>query len=417
MRAAIFTLLAVSAAAAADEQQLALSLRAQTDFDRVALPAAPPLRDIAACIQSQAALLPVAPPEEQPVVHFRKGYCTLAHAAIAGEPATYRAAAAEFQLALDAWPARAAIVARKKQPAEPESSGLRVLAQIARWKAGDAAPDAAEHELAAAVAARACPAGVMAGVRCEAALGLGVQWEGWMALRRDDLEAAARDFSVSAAPGWAAWVAGLQAFRRGEYGAAAQAYRTAVSDWDAARGQDPPPLLYRLAPPADLGQAYTELGGAQLLAGDPSTAIASLSRAVRESPANARALYLRARARENAGQSDAALADLSLASRTAFANAQDLASGEAHLYRGILLYLRRQYAQAEDEFASALNFEIPGTMRADASAWRRLAAVASGSCAAGRSDLEQALPAVSPYFPRQEARQALAACARPPARP
>ena len=59
---------------------------------------------------------------------------------------------------------------------------------------------------------------------------------------------------------------------------------------------------------------------------------------------------------------------------------------------------------------SALNFAIAAPLRADAVAWRRLSAVAGGSCDAGRRYLEEALPAASPYFPRQEARDAMAAC-------
>ena len=39
-----------------------------------------------------------------------------------------------------------------------------------------------------------------------------------------------------------------------------------------------------------------------------------------------------------------------------------------------------------------------------------MAAVASGSCESGRKFLEDSLPAVSPYFPRDEARKAIAAC-------
>jgi hypothetical protein len=131
---------------------------------------------------------------------------------------------------------------------------------------------------------------------------------------------------------------------------------------------------------------------------------------VKADPSNARAIYLRGRARELAGQADAALADYNLASRTAFANATDLASGEAHLYRGILLLRRKDPARAEDEFSSALNFAIPAKMRADAEAWRHMAAVKSGSCTASRGLLEESLARVSPYFPKSEARAALAAC-------
>ena len=106
-------------------------------------------------------------------------------------------------------------------------------------------------------------------------------------------------------------------------------------------------------------------------------------------PSNPHALFLRARAKELAGRKDEALADYNLASRTAFAAAQDLASGEAHLYRGIVLYRRKDYARAEDEFASALNFEMTGALRPDARAWRHLAAVAGGSCGSARAVLER----------------------------
>ena len=133
-------------------------------------------------------------------------------------------------------------------------------------------------------------------------------------------------------------------------------------------------------------------------------------RRVRVAPESARALYLRACAHEIAGQAEAALADYNLASRTAFAKAADLASGEAHLYRGILLYRRKEYSHAEDEFSSALNFEIPGGLRADAVAWRHLAAVAGGSCDASRQRLEQSLAAASPYFPKAEARTLMGSC-------
>ena len=72
--------------------------------------------------------------------------------------------------------------------------------------------------------------------------------------------------------------------------------------------------------------ALADLGGAQLLAGDTKAAIASLDESVKSDPSNAQAFYRRARAHEIAGQLDPALADYNMASRTAFANAKDLAS-------------------------------------------------------------------------------------------
>ena len=159
----------------------------------------------------------------------------------------------------------------------------------------------------------------------------------------------------------------------------------------------------------------TDLGGAQILTGAPKVAIATLDRALEASP-KGRAYFLRARAKELAGQSEAALADYNLASRAAFAEAQGLASGEAHLYRGILLYRRKDYVRAEEEFSSALNFDISPALRPDASAWRHLSAVASGSCGASREYLERSFASVSPYFPKAEAKAVAAACHAGPGR-
>jgi len=248
----------------------------------------------------------------------------------------------------------------------------------------------------------------MPAVACQRVFAIGREWRGWLALRHGDLDAAGRDFAGAGA--WSAWVAGRHAFGAGRYADAAADYRKAVDAWDATRRADPRPLLDHIAPPADLGEAEADLGGAQLLAGDAAGAIATLDAAVKQAPNDARALYLRARAKEAAARTDAAMADYSLASRTAFANARELASGEGHLYRGILLYRRHEYDQAEDEFASALNFEIPDGLRGDAGAWRRLAAVAGGSCGASRDYLERSLAGVTPYFPKAEARTAIAAC-------
>jgi len=136
----------------------------------------------------------------------------------------------------------------------------------------------------------------------------------------------------------------------------------------------------------------------------------TLDGSIRGDSSNAQAYFLRARAKEIAGQRDDALGDYNLASRTAFANAKDLASGEAHLYRGISMYRRKDFARAEDEFASALNFEIAEPLRADASGWRNMAAAANGSCASAKELVDRALPTVSPYFPKAEAREVAAHC-------
>ncbi len=407
MKLWFFALLAAPALFGADPQQLALNLKAQSDFERVMLAALPPLRDTIGCVQSQAALLPVAVPSETPLIQYHRGYCALAGATLDRDPAEYTAAAAAFDKAIEAWPARF----RDKAP-EPVSSGLRVLAAVARLKAGgdEGVYTRGRQELASALESPNCLSNVMPRGRCEAVLDLGHQWLGFIALRDGDIAGAARNFVPATAPSWAAWTDGKQAFQAANYREAASQYRRAVELWEAKRDQAELPVLDRLVPQPEMAPAYTDLGGAQLLAGDAAAAVASLTRAIKEDPAEPRAYYLRARAKEASGQTEGALSDYNLASRTAFAAAQDLKSGEAHLYHGILLYRRKDYTRAEDEFASALNFDIPAGLHADAAAWRHLAAVAGGACDASRQLLEQSLRGVTPYFPKAEARTLLAGC-------
>lgn len=359
---------------AADERHLALLRDAQAAFDRVDSNTSPQLADASACVQTQAAMLSVALPAEESELHYRKGYCELAVAAVTRDPAVFTDAALEL-----------------------DRAGSAMLAWIAR-QAGHAGGPAAWST------PDNCPAS------CQPYVPTASLWLGWLALRQGDLDTAARQFSVLPQSGWAALVAGKKAFLEDHYTEAAARYGEALSLWKRAQAPARPPLALLLAPPANIPQLLTELGGAQLLSGDPQTAVATLDLAVKTAP-TPQTFFLRARAEELAGRSEPALADYNMASRAAFANATDLASGEAHLYRGILLYRRKDYRRAEEEFSSALNFEISPALRPDASAWRHLSAVASGSCGASRQYLERSLPSVSPYFPKAEAKAVAAACA------
>jgi len=390
MRVLLVLVIASVPLAAADDARLVLDLKAQTEFDRVDLAGAARLEDAGQCVQSQAAALAVAPPADTALLHYRKGYCLLAGAATTHRAAEYSAAADELQKAIEAWPARAAIA---RLEAGPDAAGL----------------ERARAELAPAVNAPVCASDVMPAPFCQQVVAKGRQWLGWMALQRGDLPEAARDFTATS-DAWADWVDGRQEFAARHYQAASARYDAAVVIWESERRQSPPNLLGSFGPRPDWGHTLTDLGGAQLLAGDLHRAIATLDRAAHEDPSLARPLYLRAVAKEAAGDEAGALADYGLAGRTAFAAAQDLASGEAHLYRGILLYRRKDYARAEEEFASALNFAIPPALRPDAEAWRHLAAVAGGSCQASRGYLEHSLESVSPFFPKAEARSMAASC-------
>jgi tetratricopeptide (TPR) repeat protein len=325
MTVRVFTLLTVCAALfGADEQRLALALRAQTDFERVLLAPAPQLHATNVCVQSQAAMIPVAGPEEAPVFQFRKGYCTLAAAMITGEPNGYRQAAWAFEQASAAWTARNAALA-KKRFAEPLPSVIPVLASIAKLKAGQGDV----KQIAEAVNARVCNDALTTPQLCESILLAGREWLGWAALQREDIYGAGREFPA-ASTAWIDWVAGKKAFENRQYADAAAAYRKAVEAWSQPRAAAP--IRERLGPPVGLSVAYSEMGGAQLLAGDAKGAIATLNLALKHDAKNARALFLRGRARDAAGQTEAAIADYSLAAR----NALGLGRG-AHLSRDFVL--------------------------------------------------------------------------------
>jgi len=75
---------------ATDPVQLALALKAQTDFDRVELSPTPQLSDSENCVQSQAAALSVSAPEELALIYFRKAYCALTGATVTGATPTRR---------------------------------------------------------------------------------------------------------------------------------------------------------------------------------------------------------------------------------------------------------------------------------------------------------------------------------------
>ena len=411
MKACALALIGTSLLIASDDRQLAVALKAQSDFDRVELVARPRIADSEACVQSQAAALAVSLPEERSLLYFRKGYCAFAGAVATQDLRQFQAAVAELDKAIEAWPARAPKSAKHAVP-EPVSPALRVFAGIARLHLAYevAGIESAGQEIAAAMESPSCQSKLMPATFCGQVLAAGAQWLGWIALRGNQLEQAASHFSSAPDSGWSAWVQGRRDFDGARYGAAASQYAQATHLWTLIWQGEGPTLPQALWPRPQFNSALADWGGARLLAGDLSGAIVTLDAAVQADPANAHALFLRARAKELAGRRDEALADYNLASRTAFAAAQDLASGEAHLYRGIVLFRRKDYARAEDEFASALNFEMTGALRPDARAWRHLAAVAGGSCGSARQSLNLALPAVSPFFPQDEARSLASAC-------
>ena len=301
-----------------------------------------------------------------------------------------------------------------------------------RGGAGEAAPpelfQAAESDLRAALEREACPVAVlMPESSCRNLIPIARLWLGWLearhappeevarqapleeAVRQGRLEEAARLAEAVPKSGWSSWFEGRRQFAAGNWAEAAASFEQALKLWkhQEANGSA---LAVLLAPRADLAQALYRLAEVQFLARDCAGAIATLDQALKRSPHSAETIFLRARAREQAGGAGS-MADYELASRTALAKAGEPGqSGQAHLYRGVLLFRRKEYERAESEFASALNFDAREQARADAVAWRHLAAVASGACGASAESLAASLEAASGLFPKDEARAFLDRC-------
>jgi tetratricopeptide (TPR) repeat protein len=406
-KAGILALLAVTLAAGADDQQAALERKAKSSFDRAMASAQPQLGETIECVQDQAALLPVASRDDTPLVYYRKGYCALIAAAVTESAAGFRDAAAAFDQAVSTWPGRVHPV--KGMAPETGPSVLMALSGIARLEAG-AEDGGTRDDMVVGVARNTCSPELMAAGACQAVFRIGREWLGWMALRHDEVGEAARYLADQPDSFWTHWAKGKRAFADGRFRDAAIEYGASLELWRNRQARSRGDWMARLGPRPQMAAALTDLGGARLLAGETAAAIAALDAALDAEPRNARACFLRARAKEMAGQAEAASADYNLAVRTAFAGAEDLVSGEARLYRGILLYRRKDYPRAEDEFSSALNAGVPADMRADAVAWRHMAAVAGGACSVSLRLLSESLAAVSPYFPKTDARAAMASC-------
>ncbi len=394
---------------ATDQRKLALEATAQGDFERVTTQRTFDLASASTCIDSQAMLLAVATPEETSIIVFRKAYCALVRAIVTDDHASFAHAGDIFD---DAIADAQSAAAKQKVPVNVAPS-WRILAAVARLNAG-ASGESQEQSLTSAVDASECQTNAAPGQFCLTAKQLGSAWLGWIAFGKRDRIAAASRFAVSNTPAWTEWLTGRDAFGRANYSEAVSDYGRAIEAW---RGDASSPTTQRLYPRPDMSAMLTEWGGARLLTDDRAGAISTLDAALRVDPSNARAFFLRGLAKARSTR-DEALDDYDRASRAAFAQVNgDTGAAEAHFYRGVLLYRRKEFVRAENEFASALNADEPMPWRADARAWRGLSAVAGGSCGASREYLQGALASVSPYFPKREALDASAACPATALRP
>lgn len=376
-------------------------LKARQDFDKVDLSARPSLQDALVCAQSQTPALAATRSDQHFEIFYRRAYCELFAGIAGGESAQFQAAARDFTQAGAAWPPKS----RDEIPA-----GLRVLVWVARLEQGRTAanyPDA-NRELEAAITGvsweRLCPPSpVMNQAFCKSLVETGRAWLGWLSYRVQNLEGAATVLAPIRQSPWALWVAGRQAQRLDRTPEAADNYAKALAAWAAAEKSPNPDLIAQLGPKPDLAAMYYELGLANFAVTRHDLAITAFDQAVSRAPSNSHAVFVRARAKEALGLDTPALADYKLAAENA-KSSNDLTwpVGEAHYYRGVLLYRKKDYAGAGAEFSSAEGAKLLDIPQADVTAWRGLAEVAGGACQSGER-LDSSLRVASVRFPKDEA--------------
>jgi tetratricopeptide (TPR) repeat protein len=396
----IVLLLAASTVFADDQAVLS---RARTDFDRIRTTATPSLGDVLACVQAEAAALPVAPAEDVPLMHYRKGYCTLIEGALRRDAAEEHRAAGEFENAVKTWP----------EARGPAPAILRVLSAIALLKAGPDSGDLAklDAELAVSADGGGCAAGAIPALECQSALETGRLWRGWIAERQGHLEEAGRIFQEFPNSGWPLWIAGRQSMEARRYTEAVSSLERAVSAWTAAEKYLSSALPHVLQPAADIPRALRELGEAQYLEGSYEAAITTLNTCLQREPHNPWTIFLRARSEDALGREPAAFSDYDLAGRAALAGSDArYASGDAGFYRAVSMFQRKDYANAEEEFATSLTAGPSPALQPDVIAWWRMTAVAGGSCQASAGLLEASLMTASDFFPKDQARDLIRAC-------
>src|SRR5262249_9097307 len=132
--------------------------------------------------------------------------------------------------------------------------------------------------------------------------------------------------------------------------------------------------------------------------------------AIKISPKNSYAIFLRARSKEALRLSQPALDDYALAAQTARANSdQSWSVGLAYYQRGLLFYQQKDYTRAETEFSTAPGARLTATRPADVTAWRAMTVAAGGACQS-LDGLASAAKAASNEFPKAQAEAVIFEC-------
>jgi tetratricopeptide (TPR) repeat protein len=393
----------------AQGQGATLSAKAKADFEKADSEPIPTIVSTLACVQSNAAALPVVRPDERYVTYYQKGYCELFSAISSGSSDSFQAAARDFSETIANWP---------KKFTSPPPGGLRALIAISHIEQGrmvDSYPDTA-RDLAAVVAERSCAPTPVIGARfCNSLIDTARTWLGWLSYQKNDFEEAARVFEPLAQANpprpWMLWVSALQAEREKHLELAAALYEKTLAVWSAAENSPAPDTVTLLGPKLDAASIHFQLALTDYARQRYDPAITQLDAAIKGSPKNSYAIFLRARSKEALHLDIAAMEDYVLAAKTARANNESGWNvGLASYYRGLLLYRAKDYSHAEAEFSNALSGKLGEVPQPDVTAWWRLAGISARGCDGPLDPLESALKAASNQFPKAQANAILFGC-------
>ncbi len=365
--------------------------------------AIPEMDETTACVESNAAALALVKADERFLIYYRKGYCELFGALSTEASRGFQAAAQDFTETIANWP--------KKAGATPPRGlrGLIAIAHIEQGRMADSYPDI-ERDLSQVVNNPGCsPTPLMAVSFCNAVVDTARTWLGWLSYIKNDFPKAAFLLEPllqrSPPTPWATWIAGRMAQRTKDQAAQAAAlYEQTLERWSAAEKSRNPDVVTMLGPKLDTSSVHYHLGLADYSRQLYDAAVKQFDACLKESPKNSYAIFLRGRAKEALKLDGAAVEDYAQAAQMAHEN-NDAGwnVGQAHYYRGVLLFRSKDFLRAESEFSNALKSRLGDIPPQDAAAWKALAAVSGSGCRLSVDQLEAAANAATSNFPKASA--------------
>jgi TolA-binding protein len=188
-------------------------------------------------------------------------------------------------------------------------------------------------------------------------------------------------------------------------------YEQTLQLWTAAERSRNPDVVTLLGPKLDVSAIHFQLALVEYSRQLYDAAIAQLDACLKDSPKNSYAIFLRARAKDALRLNGPAADDYGLAAQTARENNDSTWNvGQAHYYRGLLLFQNKDFMRAESEFANAQSARLGDIPPQDVTAWKLLAAVSGSNCKLGVDYLETAVDAATSQFPKATAQGILFDC-------